>query len=380
MIVNDGCLSIKIAQNDIGADYMKRKIIVLLLTTFVIFGLVGCMDTRAENPYESPSTYEETRINMLQSVEPSVIGVQSDTGFGSGVIFQKEATDDENKYLYYALTNYHVVEEGGELKIYYGDVYSTIPVQDVQGNATYDVAVVRFVSSMNFQVLDIKPISENTTYEIIAGQDVYAIGTPNDLENFNYITSGIVSLASQTYNGITNLAIMHNAELNPGNSGGPLFNLNGDVIGLNVAKDTAIATETGDIAAEGLNYALNMNTIAPIVRGFDEEDYETVVRSAKLGVTVVEIADYLEEYPEDADQFDNNASGIVVAGFDYSRNAVLVLEELDLIVAIDGVTVETIEDIAAALDGADFGDIFEVTIVRKEGTSFVTHTYDIELS
>lgn len=363
---------------------MKRKLMTMLITLLLVITLVGCFDARAEDPYVSPSTYEQTRINMLQTVEPSVVAVQTDSGFGSGVIFQKDNTEVEGEFLYYVLTNYHVVEsvatDQDELKIYYGSEQTVIAALDYQGNSLYDVAVVRFVSDLSFTVMDIKPISENITTEIIAGQDVYAIGTPNDLANFNYITQGIVSLISQEYNGVNNLAIMHDAELNPGNSGGPLFNLNGEVIALNVAKDTWIATESGNIAAEGLNYALNINTVAPIIRGFDEQDYIVVVRRPKLGVSVVEIANYLETNPDDLDQFQANASGVVVVGFDYTRNAVEVLEELDLIVAINGTTIATIADIAQFIEGADFGDILSVTVIRKEGSSFVSETHDIELS
>ena len=359
---------------------MRKKLTVLLVAILMVFALVGCIDTRAEDAYESPITYEQLRIDMIQSVEPSVVAVQTDNGFGSGVIFDKVATATVGEYLYSVLTNYHVVDGGGEMKIYYGDAATAIPAQDYQGSVLYDIAVVRFVSSVNFPAIDIPPISENITIEIVKGQDVYAIGTPSDLENFNYVTSGVVSLTSQTYNGINGLAIMHDAELNPGNSGGPLFNLNGDVIGINVAKDAWIPTETGDIAAEGLNYSLNINTIAPIIRGFDEEDYIDIVRTPKLGVSVVELSDYLETYPDDADLFQPGAHGVVVIGFDYTRNAAAVLEEMDLIVDIDGTTINTIADVASMLSGADFGDTFDVTVVRLEGSTFATHTYSIALS
>lgn len=365
-------------------DNMKRKLMLIIMTVLSVVLLVGCFDARAEDPYTSPSTYEQTRINMLQAVEPAVVAVQTDSGFGSGVIFQKEDTEVVGEYLYYVLTNYHVIEsvvtDQDELRIYYGSKETVIAAKDYQGSEAYDIAVVRFVSDLNFTVIDIKPISENITTEIIAGQDVYAIGTPNDILNFNYITSGVVSLVTQTYNHINNLAIMHDAELNPGNSGGPLFNLNGEVIGINVAKDTWISTESGNIAAEGLNYALNINTIAPVIRNFNELGYTNVERRPKLGVTVIELADYLEEYPEDADQFEASASGIVVVGFDYTRNAYTVLEELDLIVAVNGTTVATIEDLSQLISDSDFGDTVSITVVRKEGASFVNHTFDITLS
>ena len=117
-----------------------------------------------------------------------------------------------------------------------------------------------------------------------------------------------------------------------------------------------------------------------MVRGFIEENYIDVVRTPKLGVTVANLTDYLTEHPEEASRFDTGAQGIVVIGFDPTRNAMDVLEEYDLIIKINGTTVTTIDEMLVFFTYVEFGDLLSVTVVRKEGTSFVEYTYDIELA
>ena len=240
---------------------MRKKgllALVLLLTSLL---LVGCglqlSATRVEVPYQSASPIEQLRISMIQRVEPSVIVVKTDTGHGSGIIFRAVPIEGTDDILYSALTNQHVVEDGGEMKIHFGDDTTDLAVKDYAAYEPYDIAVVRFIAPKTrvIRVHPISPIDDNTITQIVKGQDVIAIGTPENIKRFNYVTSGIVSLITFPYNGVEGLALMHDAALNPGNSGGPLFNLNGDVIGINVAKVPSVTTTEGTISAEGLNYS-----------------------------------------------------------------------------------------------------------------------------
>lgn len=361
---------------------MKKKLVTLVIVLLSILTLTACsVELRARVDYVSPSAYEQMRIEMIAEVEPSVIVVKTESGHGSGIIFDVEETDTQGVYLYYALTNYHVIEDAGEMKIHFGDTRDDITVQDVAGNERYDIAVVRFETDRVLSVHTISVFEDPDTYlQILKGQDVFAIGTPQSIDRFNYVTSGIVSLVSVTYNGIPGLAIMHDAELNPGNSGGPLFNLNGDVIGINVAKISNISTIDGVIPAEGLNYSLSINAIAPIVLGFEASDYSAVVRKPRLGVTVMDSTDYLADSSYDPDLIPADTLGVVVIDFDYTRNAYLVLEAYDFIIEMDGNTVETTADIAALLVDADFGDEHTLKVLRWDGTAFVEVVVTIALA
>ena len=351
-----------------------KKTISLIITLFSIIFLMGCFDMRSTVPYESPSTYESMRINMIAEVSPSVIVVKTETGHGSGLIYKQEGN------IYYAITNQHVVEDGGEMSIYFGGTRDEIVVTKVAANALLDVAVVQFETEDQLVVYDSRAIN-GEKIEIIRGQDVYAIGTPENLNKFNYVTQGVIAMESFPYNGIDNLAIMHDAELNPGNSGGPLFNLNGEFIGINVAKIPSIATETGSIAAEGLNYSLNINEIYfRFLSTLDETDFTQVERRPRLGVTVQDSTVFLENPENDANAIPSDVLGVVIIGLDETRDAINYLEINDLIIKMNGNTISTIADIGAELADAEFGDRHEVTVLRKVNGTFVELTFTITLS
>ncbi len=357
---------------------MKKKLLMILFALSSLIALTGCtLDLRAEVPYTSPNAYEQLRIDMLAEVKPSVVVVRTETGHGSGTIFRSEDMGG-GVTRYYVLTNYHVIEDGGEMYINFGGAIDDIAVTDFTGNSTYDVAVVRFETTLSLRVEHIAPIDDNTITQIIVGQDVYAIGTPQNIDKFDYVTAGIVSMDAYDYNGITDLAIMHDAELNPGNSGGPLFNLNGDVIGINVAKVATVSTVDGTIAAEGLNYALNINKVAPIIRAFTNSDYEAIVRKPRLGVTVQDVGTFLTE--NDSSLIPPNPTGVVVIDLDPTRNAINFLEIYDLIVGMDGDPVQSIADIQTHLLNANFGDMHTLTVMRYNGSSFVSVTVTFALS
>lgn len=357
---------------------MKKKLLSMFIVMLFVLALVGCsLELRAEVPYTSPIAYEQLRIDMIAEVSPSVVVVKTETGHGSGIIYKSETLED-NMFRYYIMTNAHVVEDGGEMTVHFGDVIDDIAVVDFASNPTYDIAVVRIETTEVLRVHHVASIDDNTITQIIVGQDVYAIGTPQNIDKFNYVTQGIVSIASYPYNGVPGLVIMHDAELNPGNSGGPLFNLNGELIGINVAKVANISTVEGTIAAEGLNYTLSINKISPIVRGFTNDDFEVVVRKPRLGITVQEISVFLESH--DASLLPENPVGVVVIGFDLTRNAHLVLEEFDLIVEMNGTAITSIADIALQLEGAEFGDVHVIKVLRNVDGTFVEFVVNITLS
>ncbi|MFP4186898.1 MAG: S1C family serine protease [Acholeplasmataceae bacterium] len=358
---------------------MRKKLLLIVIVLFTTLTLAGCMELKAQLPYESPSDYEQMRIDMINEVEPSVIAIRTETGHGSGIIYRAEDIGDGvNRY--YALTNYHVILDAGEMNVYFGPDEDPINVVDVAGFELYDIAVVRFDTTRDLQVHESPALDDKEGIELVPGQDVFAIGTPEDIDKFNYTTSGILSLKDFTYNGVTNLGLMHNAELNPGNSGGPLFNLNGDLIGINVAKVSTISGKDGEVAAEGLNYSLNINVLATIVSEFKESDFEAVVRSPRLGVTVQEVSVFLEDPKNDPDLLPPDPVGVVVIDLDETREAIDVIEVYDLIIEMNGVPITSIADIGAQIEDGEFGDEHEVTVIRKVDGEFQEFTYTIPLS
>ena len=352
-----------------------KKILRLMMIIMTLVILSGCFDTRSTIPYVSPIDYEQARIEMIAEVSPSVIVVKTDTGHGSGLIYHQEGN------VYYAITNHHVIEDAGEMSIYFGGLRDEIPINGVTSSALYDVAVVRFESDEQLPVYYSKAINDAENIEIVVGQDVYAIGTPEDLSRFNYVTQGVVAMNSYPYKGIDNLAIMHDAELNPGNSGGPLFNLVGEFIGINVAKIPSISTVDGPIAAEGLNYSLNINEIYfKFLQYVDDEDFTAVERQPRLGVTIQEASVFLEDPENDPTVIPVDREGVVIIGLDETRDAINYLEIFDLIIRMNGNAITSIADIAAELENATFGDTHEVTVLRNVEGTFVELTFTVTLS
>lgn len=352
-----------------------KRIIKYIYIVLITFSLIGCIDSRSSLNYSSLSEYEEQRINMLAEVSKSVVAIKTDQGHGSGLIYQREGS------IYYVITNHHVIEDGGEMSIYFGESREEIDVIDFVSSSQLDIAVLRFYSDDEHSVYYSKAINDELIINLVRGQDVYAIGTPENLSRFNYITQGVISMETFDYNGISNLALMHDAELNPGNSGGPLFNLRGELIGINVAKIPTISTNDGEIPAEGLNYALNISEIyIRFLKFLSDDDFIDVERKPKLGVSVQNL-DYFVENNNDSDlTFPDNTSGVIVLGFDESRDAVNHLEIYDIIIEMNGIKIETIEDLSDVLLDGQFGDTYEVVVLRKNGDVFSEYSFTIVLS
>ena len=98
----------------------------------------------------------------------------------------------------------------------------------------------------------------------------------------------------------------------------------------------------------------------------------------RLGITVQEVSVFLEE--NQASLLPPNPVGVVVIGFDLTRNAYLFLQLYDLIIEMNGASVFSIADIALQLDGAEFGDVHVLKVMRKNGEIFEEVTVNITLS
>ncbi len=191
-------------------------------------------------------------------------------GMGSGVIYYKALTTDGD-YLYKVITNEHVVsvsEDNSvvvgkeEYKIYDERYEEEITCELLGTDATNDIAVLSFVSDRDYTA-----VSFADEKEIEAGKSVIAIGTPLDVEYYNTATYGIISRVKDKY-------IQHDAAINSGNSGGPLFDIYGNLVGINNAKLSG-STSSG-VSIEGIYFAIPLNMVAKSVvdiTGVDDINY-----------------------------------------------------------------------------------------------------------
>ena len=213
-----------------------------------------------------------TPQQVYEQVNPSVVAVvtymEQGGATGTGVILSADG---------YILTNYHVVEGGKECYILLGtgDYYEA---KFVAGDYEKDLAVLKVEPEEELPAAEF-----GDSDALVVGDTVYAIGNPLGLELINTFTDGIVSAVNRDVDvdGITMTLIQTNAALNSGNSGGPLVNVYGQVVGINTIK--MVATEEDD-SVEGLGFAIPMSSGSYVVNSLIE--FGEVRPEPELGVKV----------------------------------------------------------------------------------------------
>lgn len=295
-------------------------------------------------------TTEKLSLNWF--LEP----VPTDGGTGSGSIIDKRG---------YVLTNYHVVKDSYKLYINLYDG-SQFEGEIIGHDSENDLAVVKF----DPDGFDLTTISFGNSSNLKVGQKVLAIGNP-----FGYdrtLTTGIVSGLSRPVRTSGSLVIQGmiqtDASINPGNSGGPLLDSKGRMIGIN----TMIYTPSG--GSVGIGFAVPVDTARRVVpdlisfghvnRGWIDiypvQLEPNIVRYGKLSVPNGILVSKLEK-----------GSNAFVAGIrggntdkpvQYGRS--IIYFGGDIIVGVDGVEVNTLEDLFSALEDNKPGDSVEVKLIR----------------
>ncbi len=274
-------------------------------------------------------------------------------GSGSGSVLDKEG---------HILTNYHVIEGAQQVQVTLanGKSYTAGLVGQDPSN---DIAVLQIEAPGD----ELFPIIEGDSAQLRVGQKIYAIGNPFGLERT--LTVGIISSLNRTLmsrNKRTIKSIIQiDAALNRGNSGGPLLDSHGRFVGMN----TAIASSTGENT--GIGFAIAVNTIKRVVPQLIE--FGQVTRP-DLGIArVVERGDGLLIA---ALSPGGPAERAGLQGFRLvrtrKRQGPYILEQTkidqsqaDLIVAIDGHKVQTVDDMLSLIEQRKPGEITRVSVLRN---------------
>lgn len=257
------------------------------------------------------------------------------------------------------LTNLHVVEEADrvEVTLFSGTSYAA---RLVGHDALHDVAILKIDAPAD----ELFPLPLGDSSALRAGQRVYAIGSPFELERT--FTTGIISstnrtLPSRLRRRMMNSIIQVDAAMNPGNSGGPLVDTSAHLIGMN----TAIASRSGENT--GVGFAIPVNRIKRIVP--DLIRYGKVTRP-DLGITSVRQTDQGLLIRTLAP--DGPAAQAGLKGFRVLRRqqGPLIIERIDpsaadLIVAVDGHEVRTLDDLESYIEEKKPGEQVVLTIVRQ---------------
>lgn len=347
------------------------KIVILTAVISLVFGLIGGYVftglyetykdgdiqpsveqkyTVVDYPKVESSNYEivvEKAYDTIVEIKTSVVttsffGQSESQKLGSGVIISDDG---------YIVTNNHVIQDATRVTILTsnGDEYdATI----IGSDEKCDIAIIK----INAENLKYAMLADSDALKL--GQEVMAIGNP--LGEGLSCCNGIISALSKdiVVDGNPMTLIQTNAAINEGNSGGGLFNMNGDLIGIVNAKSSA--SYFGETSIEGIGYAIPSNTVSKIMD--DLMEYGYVKQRATLGVSV-----YTSPYRY------NDVTGLlietVVSGSAADEAGI---KNGDLIIKIDGEPTDSYTSMMKIIQKHEVGDTVEVTILRDGNEKTVT--------
>lgn len=273
-----------------------------------------------------------------QGTTTNIYGQVSETASsGSGFLISQDG---------YVVTNYHVVQGANSLSVltYDGDEYQA---KLVGYDATNDICVLKIeAEAMPFVCL-------GSSDALAVGDRVAAIGNPLG-ELTSTLTVGYISAKDRmiTTEGTAINMLQTDAAINSGNSGGPLFNMKGQVVGITTAKYSG--TSTSGAVIEGIGFAIPMDDVAGMIRDLQEYGYIT---GAYLGVSVMNVAESAQVYGLPA----GASVREVVPGYAAHRAG---LQVQDIIVNLGGYDVESMSDLSRALRRFEAGDTTTITVYR----------------
>ena len=283
---------------------------------------------------------EATTIQEIyRQVNPAVVTVlaqlEQSMSVGTGVIFTSDG---------YILTNYHVVAGGSDCVVTL-DTGRSYSAMYVAGDEKNDLAVLKVDGT------DLPAAQFGDSDLLAVGDPVYAIGNPLGVELRGTLTDGIVSAINRDVqvDGRTMTLIQTNAALNSGNSGGPLINQYGQVVGINVIKMSSRYSNV-----EGLGFAIPSASIQRIVN--DLLMYGEVKPEPVLGVTVSQLGIQVTEELTGIEVLEVTPGGAAdLAG----------VEEGDFIIRAGGIDITSSQDLLRARRQYHLGDEMPMTLWRN---------------
>ena len=276
---------------------------------------------------------------------------------GSGVVIAEGG---------YVLTNYHVIGDGNAYQVLMpsGDkVDATLAGAD----SSLDLAVLKVTDQADTLV----PVSIGSSESLKVGSTVIAIGNPGGEVLANTVTQGIISALERSSvsssNTTRNVAyIQHDAAINNGNSGGGLFDYQGNLIGINTLKYGG--SYYSSTSYEGLGFAIPVETAYPVAQQLIE--YGKVIRP-QMGITA-----RTYEGPDDAMNDYPPASVCAYTINEGSAAEKAGMKQYDFITAINGERVKTMRELTTLLDKFKPGDTVTVTVVRYNNVSMMQNNYN----
>ena len=271
------------------------------------------------------------------------------TGLGSGFIISPEG---------YVVTNNHVISGADQITVIFNNGIDEVPAELVGTDPKTDIAVLKIDPNK----VDIENVTWGDSSNSRVGDIVLAIGNPLGLGGT--VTSGIISSINRDIgSGPYVDFIQTDAPINRGNSGGPLFNLDGEVIGIN----SMIISQTG--GSVGLGFSIPANTAKLIV--------EQIISfgQAKRGWLGVQIQDLTPEFSESLG-YDSTEGAFVASVSPESPAAKSNIQAGDIIIEFDGKKISSFKDLPKVVAETPIGNEVKVSVWRNGGLIEITVKID----
>ena len=299
-------------------------------------------------------------------VTESFFGEQRGQGLGSGFVLDKQG---------HVVTNFHVVDGADEVYVNFS-ADDRLKAEIVGTDPSTDIALLKIDASQRA----LTPLELGNSEAVQVGDQVVAIGNPFGLSRT--VTAGIVSALHrqiQSPSGFTiDKVIQTDAAINQGNSGGPLLNAAGQVIGVNTQIATGSSTEQGNV---GIGFAVPANTVEEVVAELMDDGR---VDHPYLGVRMQDITDRVSELfnlprrgalvtevvqgsPADRAGLEGGDTSVVVDGTSYVLGG-------DVVTRADGREIESADTLRSVIGAKEPGDRIELEVWRDEEERTVTVT------
>ena len=298
----------------------------------------------ANIPQEGGLSLQQIYEKNIRSVVSIGCGSPAGSSTGTGVILSEEG---------YIVTNSHVVEGAQSIEVLLTD-QRVLPARIVGTDAVSDLAV------LYVEAEDLVPAQFGNSDALRVGDSVAAIGDPLGMELRGTLTDGIVSAINRDIStgGRTMTLIQTNAALNSGNSGGPLLNCYGQVVGINTMK---IGDYMSSAGVEGLGFAIPSTTVKEVVDQLIHQGY--VSGRPYLGLSLRDLSSIDRLYY-------HLPQGVWIVAVDPASDAYAKgMSPGDLLLAVGSTRVTSADSVTQALYAYEAGDTVVLTFYRN-GTQY----------
>jgi len=355
----------------------KTKYIVTIIATFTIgvlstiltlnhFGLLKRVVEVNRIVNEVNITEADSISTSVDKIYNAVVYIESlknktATGSGSGFVYKIEGDYG------YVLTNQHVIDGATEIEI--TNIDGKVSKAEKMGEDAYsDIAVLRISKD------DVLAVAEfGSSQDAKLGDTVFTVGSPVGKTYMGSVTKGILSGKDRQVT-VSNQYVMEviqiDAALNPGNSGGPLANINGEVIGINSLK-------LAQSEIEGMGFAIPIEMVKTIAEKLEKK--ETIKRPL-LGVSMLDASQKYQLYQNGIMLNDEITEGVVVVEVSKDTPAYVAgLKKGDVILEMNGKKIEDIANFKTQLYKCNIGDTITVKIYRNNNIKDIKIKLDVAL-